>query len=164
MNLTGPVPRIIEFDQDTPVEAFESAVRAQLVAALAHRLPHISVRCIAEAAAPYLALYGHKARGRIIKRVGEAARKLATVDNASFAYQPPQPSDQDGGVVHLLKTPEDNDPRGRTQGYQALMRGGRARRGKAAHVDPDQLDLLRELAQADDEGGDDVVETGEGEP
>ncbi len=164
LGLANVLPRLIEFDQDSPTEAFESAVMAQLVAAMAHRKQHVGVKHIAERAAPHLALYGHGARNQLVKKVGEAARKIANADSTSFTFQSPMAGDQDGGVVHLLKSPEENDLRGRTQGYQALMRGNRARRKKAAPADPNQLDLLQVLEQADDDGGDDVVDIGEDMP
>ncbi|GAA3460644.1 hypothetical protein ACFFSW_20885 [Saccharothrix longispora] len=158
------LPRLIGLDHDSPRQAFEPAVMAQLVVAMAHRRGQASVRYIAEQAVPHLALYGHRTRVQLVKKVGEAARAIASAESASFLYQPPQAGDQDGGIVHLLRSPEDNDPRGRTQGYQALMRGSRVRRRKSVSIDPGQLDLLRELAQADDEGGDDVTGTGEEAP
>lgn len=162
LELTAPLPRLIELDEQSPVEMFEPSVSTQLVAALAHSLQQVSVRFIAEQAMPYLALYGQKARGLLVRKVGDAARKIAAADPLTFAYQPPGDNDRDGGLVHLLKTPEDKDLRGRTQAYQALTRAGRTRRRKAAPVDPGQLDLLRELEQAEDDSGDDMADSGEG--
>jgi hypothetical protein len=52
-------------------------------------------------------------------------------------------------VMHLRRTPEDNDPRGRTQAYQALARrpGSRTR---VPPPDPRQPDLFSELDVEDD--------------
>jgi hypothetical protein len=55
--------------------------------------------------------------------VGEAAREVAKTDPATFSYDPPT-ANRDG-LVRLLKTPEDNDTRGRTQSYVPSSSPGR---------------------------------------
>jgi len=159
LSLVGPPPRLIEFDQDSPADAVLPAVRAQLVKALALRRQRVSVQWLAEAATPYLTFYGRNAKQRLVKTIGEAARMVSESDNATFEYHGPRPNDADCGFVRLLRTPEDNDPQGRTQAYQALARGSHVRRRRTRQHDPDQLDLLQELAQGDDE---DVEDDGEG--
>lgn len=159
LSLVGPPPRLIEFDQESSVAAVTSAVRAQLVRALALQRQQVSVRWLAEEAAPYLTFYARAAQQKLVKTVGEAARVIAQSDTATFEYHGPAPNDAGGGFVRLLRSPEANDPRGRTQAYQALARSSQARRRRTRQHDPDQLDLLQELAQADDE---DATEEGEG--
>ena|SRR6476469_835441 len=151
--LGGPPPRLIEFDQDSSATALTPAVRAQLVRALALRRQQVSVMWLAEEVAPYLTFYARAARQKLVKTVGEAARMIAQGDTSTFEYQGPTSNDGGFGFVRLLKTPEDNDPRGRTQAYQALARSSQGRRRRTRQHDPDQLDLLQELAQADDEDG-----------
>jgi hypothetical protein len=149
--LNGPPPRLVPFDHDSPLDVIEPYVRAQLVSALANRLPQLTVAALTELAAPYYGLYGRAARNQLARRVGEAARRIAASDSARFAFQPPT-ANRDG-LVRLLRTPEDHDTRGRTPAYQALARGA-PRRRRPVEVDPSQLDLLRELDQVED--GDDV--------
>jgi hypothetical protein len=159
LSLVGPPPRLMEFDHETPADAITSAVRAQLVRALALRRQQVSVRWLAEEVAPHLTFYARAAQQKLVKTIGEAARMIAQSDASTFEYYGPKPNDAGGGFVRLLKTPEDNDPRGRTQAYQALARSSQVRRKRTRQHDPDQLDLLQELAQADDE---DTTEAGEG--
>lgn len=145
--LAGPSTRLLPFDHESPVEVLEPFVKAELVAALANRVPHLTITGLAERVSPYLGLFGRKARNQLVRRVGEAVRGLAAADPATFSFEPPAPNRD--GLVRLLRTPEDNDPRGRTQAYQALARTGQVRR-RAATADPNQLDLLEVLDQADD--------------
>jgi hypothetical protein len=159
LRLDGPPVHVIEFDQDSPVSALLPAVRAQLVTALASKRERVSTPWLAEQTARYLAFYARAARQKLVRTIGEAARLIAESDAATFEYH--GPTANDAGYVRLLKTPEDNDPRGRTQAYQALARSSQPRRKKTRPHDPDQLDLLRELMQADDEE-DHVADEGEG--
>ncbi|TDV52455.1 hypothetical protein [Actinophytocola oryzae] len=158
--LNGPPPSLIQFDHESSVADVTPAVRAQLVKALAVPKQQVTVRWLAEEAAPYLAFYARTAQQRLVRTVGEAARQIAQSDTATFEYHPPPPNDPNCGFVRFLRTPEDNDPRGRTQAYQALARSSQLRRKRTRQHDPDQLDLLQELLQADDE---DTIEAGEEE-
>ncbi len=86
----------------------------------------------------------------------EDARDLA--DNVA-SHESPKGANRDE-LVRMLRTPEDNDPPGRTQAYQALARTGQIRR-RATTTDPNQLDLLEVLDQADDvsdEEGDEAAD------
>lgn len=154
--LVAPPPRIIEFDQDSPVEAIMPAIKAQLVAELSHRREQVTVPMLVEQAAPHFALYAANARKTLIKKAEQAAQQIAAAESSTFEYVPRQPNDH--GAVRLLRTPEDNDLRGRTQAYQALARSNRPARRRSQPVDPNQLDLLREVALGDDEGIEDNLE------
>lgn len=156
LELVAPFPRIIAFDQESPVEIIEPYVKAQLVTALSRRREQVTLHTLAEQMAPHFALYGARARRQLVKKVGLAASKIAAADSATFEYVSPRPNDD--GLVRLLRTPEDNDPRGRTQAYQALARSGRQGRRRAPRMDPNQLDLLREVEQGDDEGIDEAAD------
>ncbi|MDX8055160.1 hypothetical protein SK571_37800 [Lentzea sp. BCCO 10_0798] len=156
VTLNGPLPRLIELDHESPVEAYTSPVKAELVAALARRKDRVGVPHLAEDVVPYLAWYPLTTKNTIIKKVRQAAEEVAREDPSTFEIR--RTASNDPGTVLLLKTPEDNDPRGRTQAYQALARD-RNRRRAVQKVDPNQLDLLTVLDQVDDDSG----ETGEEE-
>ncbi len=151
--LSGPLPRLIAFDHESSVELIEPYIKAQLVVALSHSRQQVTVRVLAEQAAPHFALYGHKARNQLVKRASQAARHIAATESTYFEYV--QGGGNNDDLVRLLRTPEDNDPRGRTQAYQALGRGRQVRK-RSPKVDPNQLDLLREVEQVDDEGVDEL--------
>ena len=146
VQLGAPPPRIVPFDHESPAEQIRRHVQAALVALLARRVPQVSLRALAEEAAPQFGLWNRRVQGSVVRKVGEAARAIANGDPATFEYHPAA-ANRDG-LVRFLRTPEDNDPRGRTQAYQALARGPRRRRRGVAE-DPDQLgfdlDLLRGL-------------------
>jgi hypothetical protein len=161
--LQGPPARFIPFDHDSSLDIIKPYVKSQLVAALAHHVPHLTIGGLTEHAAPYYGLYGRKAQNQLRRRVGEAAREVAKADPATFSYDPPT-ANRDG-LVRLLKTPEDNDTRGRTQSYQALARKDHTYRRRPRQLDPNQLDLLSELEQAEDvRDEDDTQDEEEGTP
>ncbi len=146
--LQCPPIRFIAFDQYSPLEVIIPFIKSELITALANRIPQVTIAGLAERTAPYYGLYGRRAQGQLRKRVGEAAREIAKANSANFAYDPPT-SNRDG-LVRLLKTPEDNDTRGRTQAYQALARRDHTYRRRPRRLDPNQLDLLQELDQAEE--------------
>lgn len=148
LRLSAPPARFIAFDHESPVEAILPAVRTELVAALSRRTPQVTLPALTERATPYFGLYGRGARGALVRHVAEAARRIAAEDPATFMVEPAT-ANRDG-LVRLLRTPEDNDPRGRTQAYQALARRSHTRPRRAARSNPDQFDLLQELEQDDD--------------
>ncbi len=153
VRLVAPPPRLIPFDADSDVAVVEPHVRTALVAALAQRLPEITLASLTEQSIRHFALFGRKAQSALKSKVGEAARRIAQGDPQTFRYHGPPPNKD--GWVSLLRTPESNDPRGRTQAYQALARSSQLRRGrKRTDIIPGQTDLLEELDKAD-EGTDD---------
>jgi len=150
------IPRIIAYDQDSPLDVVLPAVRAVLVAHLSRRTPQASSAAIAEQAAPWLTAYGKRARHVFRQKVEAALRQIAADEPALFEYRGPTANHDP--LVRFLSTPEDNDPRGRTQAYQALARPAHTRRRSRPAENPAQLDLLDELQEADDvvdiDGGD----------
>lgn len=161
--LVGPPPRLVPFDHDSPVEVIEPFVKAELVAALASRVPQLTIAGLAERTTPYYGLYGRGARSRLVRRIAAATRRIAAAEPATFAYDV-STANRDG-LIRLLRTPEDNDTRGRTQAYQALTRREPTRRRRTAQVNLYQLDLFQELDQADDVGDeDDYRASGEEKP
>jgi hypothetical protein len=148
IDLLGEIARNIPFDHESDLVHIQPYVNAAMVAALARRAPMISSETLAEQAAPQYPLYGTRAQGQLRRRVGEAARHIAAADPENFEYHPA--AGNHDSFVKLLRTPEDNDPRGRTQAYQKLART-RQRRRPAPQV-PGQTSLLDELEEADNEG------------
>lgn len=146
--LRGPHARHIPFDQDSSLDVVQPFVAAALIANLARRVPVISAGALAEQAASHYPLYGTRAQVRLRRLVGEAAQRIAAADRDTFEYHPP--AGNHDSFVKLLRTPEDNDPRGRTQAYQKLART-RQRRRQAPQVEG-QLSLLDELEEADKVG------------
>jgi hypothetical protein len=145
--LVAPPSRHIPFDHDSSLDEIQPYVAAALVANLARRVPMVSTRALAEQAAPHYPLYGTKAQRRVRRLVGEASERIASADPDTFEYHPA--AGNHDSFVKLLRTPEDNDPRGRTQAYQKL---GRARQRRRAPQVPGQLSLLDELEEADKVG------------
>lgn len=148
-SLPAPPTNLIPFDHETPIEFLEPIVRAELIAALSRMRPHISLTALSERVAPFLPVYGQAERNRLHKRVGVAARTIATREPLYFQFR--GRTNNADGTVTLLKSPEDLDPRGRTQAYQALSR---SRRHRPRPGDPNQIDLLAELLNTDDGVGD----------
>lgn len=147
VQLVGPPPSIIPLDHDSPVAVIAPAVRAKLVALLSHRRPQVTISTLAEEVAPYLAIYGARARMGFTRKVKDAVHDLARDFPDTYFLQRHTATTED--LVVLRKTPEDNEPRGRTPAYQRLA--GRPRPRKTP-VNPDQLDLLSELGWAAEDG------------
>lgn len=157
--LLGPPAQHIMFDQDSAVDEVRPHVSAALVAALTRRLQLISLGTLTEQAAPHYPLYGHKAQTRLRRLVGEAVRLIARDVPGTFEYHPP--AGNHDGFVKLLRTPEDNDPRGRTQAYQKFARTRQPRQSPVEIAG--QLSLLDELEKADNADSDaDQEDLGEG--
>lgn len=157
----GPPPRIIPFDHDSPVEIIERFVRAEMVAMLAQRKEFVTIATLTERAARHYGLYAHKAQQTLKTKVASAVDRIVSAAPDRFAYDRKTGSRPEG-LVRFLKTPEDLDPRGRTQAYQALGRSGRPQRSRPT-ADPNQLDLLQELDIGDNDEEDSVVPGEEGE-
>lgn len=149
VRLLAPPSRLIAFDADSDLSVIEPYVRAALVATLTQRVSEITLVALAERAIRHFALFGRKAQNALKGKVGQAARNIAEQNPQTFRYHPTTGIRE--GWVSLLKTPEANDPRGRTQGYQALGRPGRSgKRRSESGIVPGQMDLLSELDKADE--------------
>ena len=99
-------------------------------------------------------MYGRRAQGQIVKKVQAAARRAADADPDRLAFQPATGSTE--ARVLILRSPEEFDRRGRTQGYQAVFseRGRRRPQPQA----PEQLDLFSVLDEAERATFDEVYE------
>lgn len=104
-----------------------------------------------------------RAELELVRKVTEAARRAAREEPERLRFEAATGTTEPRLVI--LRSPEQFDRRGRTQGYQAVF-AGRSRRRPALEV-PGQLDLFTELDQAervtaddpgqnDSDGGDDV--------
>jgi hypothetical protein len=142
---THPVARIIPFDQESPSSAFDDRVRAEVVADMASQRPSITMRALTERVVTHYALYGRRAQNQLIRKVTESAGRAVSAEPERLAFEP-STGTTDARLV-ILRSPEQFDPRGRTQGYQAVF-SGRGRRRVAPQV-PGQMDLFTELDQAE---------------
>ena len=151
--LVGPVSRLLPFDHETPAADLRPFVYAELVSALSNRAREITVRALTERTTPYFPLFSTGAQRRLVANVRAAVRTIAEDTPEAFAYVPSTGTRIDD-LVSLLKTPEDRDPRGRTQAYQALRdRGAQRRRQQVSEHQLDLLDLLAEAGRAETVGG-----------
>lgn len=142
------IGRHIAFDDHSTADDLRPAVRAQLSALQSNRTGAAEVSVIAGLAVPQLAVHGRAVRQSLARKVGQAVRAICESEPDNFAFQ--SATATTAPLVWVLRTPEENDPRGRTQAWQA---NGRPRHTQRRHEpNPDQLDLLQELEAADDVG------------
>jgi hypothetical protein len=156
-----PIASIIRFDNQSPDEAFDQPVRAELVAEIARGRTAVTVRALAEQVTPHFAIYGRRAQGQIVRKITGAARRAAMADPERLRFQPATSTTE--ARVLIVRSPEEFDRRGRTQGYQAVF-GGHGRRKQPPQI-PGQLelDLFRVLDEAGPATTDEVYESvGEG--
>jgi len=155
--LPAGVARYLYLDEQSTEVELRSVARAELATLQSRRLPGQSIPGLVEAAIPHFFLYGQAGRGEMIRRFSRVVQTLAKEESDTFVFQPPSASSNEARV-QVLGTPEDKDPRGRTQAWQAT---GRVRQTPRKSVDPDQMDLLRELEVTDDV--DENIEDSDGE-
>jgi hypothetical protein len=147
-------PGVITVDADSPDDAFDNVVFPSLVAAMSLERQNVTIASLAEESLPYFAVYPSPYKQRLKRKIGAAARRAAESDPQHLEYRPATQSEPDG-VVRILATPEQADPRGRTQQYQAIQNrfdGGRRRKPRAEMVGQESLfpggDLEQELDSA----------------
>jgi hypothetical protein len=141
-----PIAKIVSFDHESPGEAFDQPVRAELIAAMAQQRPSVTIRALTEQAVRHFPIYGRAAQNRLLRAVRDAARRAAEAEPERFRYE------RSTGVteerVAVLRSPETFDRRGRTQGYQAVW-GSRVGRPRPRAEVPGQMDLFSELDEAE---------------
>jgi hypothetical protein len=142
---THPIARIIPFDNESPGQVFDGPVRAELVAQMARGRPTVTTRALTEQVASHFALYGRRAQGQLRRKVTDAARRAASAEPERLRFESATGSTEARVVV--LRSPEEFDRRGRTQGYQAVF-ARRGRRRPAREI-PGQMDLFTELDEAE---------------
>ena len=143
---THPIARIVPFDHESPAEAFDQPVRAELISAMAQQRPSITIRALTEQAVRHFPIYGRAAQGRLQRAVRDAARRAAEAEPERFRYESSTGTTEER--VAVLRSPETFDRRGRTQGYQAVW-GGRVSRPRRRTEIPGQIDLFSELDEAE---------------
>jgi hypothetical protein len=143
---THPIARIVPFDHESPAEAFEQPVRAELISAMAQQRPSITIRALSEQAVRHFPIYGRAAQGRLQRAVRDAARRAAEAEPERFRYE--RSTAVTDERVAVLRSPETFDRRGRTQGYQAVW-GSRSSRARRRAEIPGQMDLFFELDEAE---------------
>ena len=143
---THPIARIVPFDHESPAEAFDQPVRAELIAAMAQQRPSVTIRTLTEQAVRHFPIYGRAAQNRLQRAVRDAARRAAEAEPERFRYERSTAVSEER--VAVLRSPETFDRRGRTQGYQAVW-GSRAVRPRQRAEIPGQMDLFSELDEAE---------------
>lgn len=156
VDLPFGVPRIVPCDDQSTEEMVRPQVEAVLVAHLSRRSEQVATAVLANETLTHLPIYGKAARQRFQRTVDDSARAIAAAHPATYEFTGSTGTRE--AQVRFLSTPEDNDPRGRTQAYQALARTGHTRRRRPAWTDPDQLDLLAEIDGTDDQPEDESEE------
>ena len=84
---THPIARIVPFDHESPAEAFDQPVRAELISTMAQQRPSITIRALTEQAVRHFPIYGRAAQGRLLRAVREAARRAADAEPERFRYE-----------------------------------------------------------------------------
>jgi hypothetical protein len=140
--LPGLPPGFVTVDPESPDDAFDRLVRPVLVECQAQRCPAITISSLTERAIPHLPMFGRRAKGTLQRKMSQAARRICAQASDNYLYQPDSQNRE--ATVYILRTPEDADPRGRTQAYQALARRGGAPRRPRAEA-PGQAPLFESL-------------------
>lgn len=146
----GTPPRYIPVDLESPDEDFDRLVLATLVEELSHARRVVEVPVLTVRAINHLPLYGTAARNQLERRVDEAARRIAAADPDSFLYMPATAT-RHSPSVEFARSPEDLDPRGRTQSYQAIARARRPRRRREVAGQRSIDELLAELEKVSED-------------
>jgi hypothetical protein len=163
LEVPGPPPGIITIDAESSDEDFDRVVRPSLIALLASQGPAMSVPALAESAIPHLSLYPKGYRNRLVRLVDAAARRAVAAAPDTFAYSGPS-GVSSSAIIRVVESPEDLDPRGRTQRYQALTaRFTAPARRRPSPVGPGQLSLFDDASFENELADLDLVEENETE-
>ena len=119
LSIPGPPPGIITIDLESSNEEFDQIVQPCLVALLASHGHAVSIPTLAEEAIPSLPLYPNGYRNRLIRKIEDAARRAADAASENFIFVP-RSGLSDSASIRIVESPENLDPRGRTQSYQRL--------------------------------------------
>lgn len=148
--LPGGIPAYVPFDDHSRPDDVRRAVRAQLATLQSRKITEQSIKTLTEQTIPRLSIYGKGLRAALTRMVRAAVQQIAHEEPDVFEYR--RNTERHDELVRVLRTPEDNDPRGRTQAWQANGRPRSTPRRRTA-PSPDQLDLLGELGSADSVSG-----------
>jgi hypothetical protein len=147
VTLPSPPPAVIPIDAESPPERYLELAIAHIVAQAASGERSMSLDSVLEAINPYWPVTHDAVRGAIRSKAKEALKSAFEGEfKGNFGLE----STSSGHVIiQVLRTPADYDPRGRSQGWQAMQKKAeRALRRKARRkVMPGQVsfeDLGRE--------------------
>lgn len=148
VTLPSPPPAVIPIDAESPAERYLELSIAQIVARAASGHTSVSLDAILEAVNPYWAITHDAVRGAVKNRAKDALKRAFDREfKDNFALE----STSSGhAIIQILRTPADYDPRGRSQGWQAMQKKAERalRRKPRAKVIPGQVsfeDLGREV-------------------
>ena len=88
---TYPIARIVPFDHESPAEAFDRPVRAELIAAMAQQRPSVTIRALAEQAVRHFPIYGRAAQNRLLRGSATSAQPGSLRNESPFSI-PLKPS------------------------------------------------------------------------
>jgi hypothetical protein len=166
IDVPGPPPGVILVDDHSDDSAYDAIVSAALVAALARGEESIACPDLAKRAIPYLDFFAKGHRSKLVGGVTRAARRAAEASPETFEFRPPTAA-REYAMVKVTDSPEQADPRGRTQRYQALKH---RLAGTVPQADDlqgmlfDEFDLAVELEKADTGEQDADIDEGEEVP
>jgi hypothetical protein len=108
--------------RESPAEAFEQPVRAELISAMAQQRPSITIRALSEQAVRHFPIYGRAAQGRLQRAVRDAARRAAEAEPERFRYdaQPRSPMNESPSCVPLKPSTAAAGPRDTRQYGEAV--------------------------------------------
>ena len=118
---SGWPPTVIGVDADSAVDEFKPIVATALIRELSLGTSSVGVPDLAGRAIPHFHIYGARHRTRLIKKVEQAAQQCCEAAPETSRFRP-RTATRDYSIVDFTHSPEQSDPRGRTQRYQALER------------------------------------------
>jgi hypothetical protein len=145
--LPSPPPAVVPIDAESPPERYLELAIAHIVARAASGERSISLDSVLEAINPYWTVTHDAVRGQIRTKARGALKEACEGEfKGNFTLEM---TSAGHAIIQVLKTPADYDPRGRSQGWQAMQKKAeRALRRKARRkVIPGQVsfeDLGRE--------------------
>ncbi len=149
--IPGPPPAIIRLDEQSGDDEFDKVVGSALVAEVTQGKDIIGEGRLASRSIAHLHLHGTGARSRLVKKVAASARRLCDASPENFEFKAATAT-RHYSVVKVVDNPEQADPRGRTQRFQALRARLEGREPGATIEEPtlfDEIDLAVELEKAD---------------
>ena len=138
-DLQSPPPTVIPLDAESPADRYLELAIANVVARAASGEKSISLDSVLEAINPYWPNTHDNVRGLVKARARDALKRAFEGEfKENFALE----STSSGhAIIQVLRTPADYDPRGRSQGWQAMQKKAERalRRKPRARVLPGQV-------------------------
>ena len=139
ISLPSPPPAIVPVDADSPAERYLELSIVEIVARAASGQDSVSLDAILEAVNPYWKHTHDAVRGAIRTKARDALKHAA--DRELREYFALESTSSGHVIIRILKTPANFDPRGRSQGWQAMQKKAERalRRRPRARVIPGQV-------------------------